>query len=103
MDSMDYFLNTLAVVFGILSPVIVVFFLLIIVQAFKTLPHAMEIKADELRKRPPFTDVEVNVNPATNVMTVRMIKDDEVIWEGASSRRQMEDNGILTFTPKEES
>lgn len=101
MESMQLFWNAVAIVFGILSPVIAVFILFIFVQAFKALPHAMELKLDIMRKRPPFDDVEVNVNPATNVMTVRMLKGDEVIWEGASSRRHLEDDGILKFNKSE--
>lgn len=93
----DMFWNAVAITFGILSPVIAVFILFIFVQAFRALPAAMEIKADKLKKQPPFDDGEVNVDPSTNVMTVRLIKDGEIVWQGASSRRELMEDEKLTF------
>lgn len=95
------FLVTVAIVGGILAP----FILITIIGAFgnsmKVLAAALEGKVEEIKKRPPFDEVEVNVSPATNVMTARFIKDGSVIWQGASSRRQMEEKGILEFTTED--
>ena len=87
MNPMDAFYLTVAIVAGILSPIFLVLLLAGIVKSLGVIAPALEIKAEEIKKRPPFDDAEINVNPATNVMTVRLKKGDEVIYEGASSRR----------------
>lgn len=92
------FLVTVAIIGGILSPFILIMVITTFSNTMKALAAALEGKVEEIKKRPPFDEVEVNVSPATNVMTARFIKDGSVIWQGASSRRQMEENGILEFT-----
>lgn len=84
------FYNTIAIVFGILFPIIVVAIITGVAQAMKGLQPALEAKLDEQRKQPPFDEVEVNVNPATNVMTARFIKNDVVVWQGNASRNEIE-------------
>jgi len=96
--ALQLFLNVVAVVVGILSPIIAVLFLALVVYPAKSVGPAMLLKAEELKKKPPFDEVEVNVSPDTNIMTARFIKDDVVIWQGSSSRNRMERDGILEFT-----
>lgn len=100
-QAINAFLITIAIVGGILSPIIIIAFIGTMGKTAELLAAQLNKFTAELKRNPPFTDVEVNVNPATNVMTVRMIKDGEVIWQGASSRREMEENETLTFMPTE--
>lgn len=95
------FLITVAIVGGILSPIIIIALIGTMGKMAELLAAQLNKFTTELKRKPPFTDVEVNVNPATNVMTVRMIKDGDIIWQGASSRREMEENETLTFMPTE--
>lgn len=95
------FLVTLGIAGGILSPIILILILTWLTNTAKVVVAGLEVKATEVRKRPPFTDVEVNVNPATNVMTARFIKDGQVIWQGSSSRRAMEESDILEFNSED--
>jgi hypothetical protein len=95
------FLVTVAIVGGILSPFFLFYILTLIGKFLEAVTLQLQGWVEDVKKRPPFEDVQVNVNPATNVMTVRMIKDGKVVWQGASSRRQMEDNETLTFTSTE--
>ncbi len=99
--ALNAFLITIAIVGGILSPVIFIALVGMITNFLKVVSQQLEGWVADVKKRPPFQDVEVNVNPATNVMTVRIIKDGAVVWQGASSRRDMDEKDILTFTPTE--
>lgn len=94
---MDAFYTAAGITFGILLPVIVVLVMIMVVIIGKSIPHMLELKVDEIKKKPPFDEVEVNVSPATNVMTARFLKNGDIIWQGASSRKDMEENGKLTF------
>lgn len=96
-SALNAFLITIAIVGGILSPLILIMFLSAMGKAMEALAHGMEAKADEIKKRPPFDEVEVNVSPATNVMTARFLKNGVIIWQGASSRNEMEENNKLVF------
>lgn len=100
-QAISAFLITIAIVGGILSPIILIGFIGTMGKMAELLAAKLNQITAELKRKPPFTDVEVNVNPATNVMTVRMIKDGDIIWQGASSRREMEENNTLTFKPTE--
>jgi hypothetical protein len=91
------FLITLGIIGGILSPVILVAVFGAISNSMKALTAKINQATENLKRQPPFSDVEVNVNPATNVMTVRFDKDGVPIWQGSSSRREMEENNILKF------
>lgn len=95
------FLITFGIVGGLLSPLVIFVVFGSLYNFLKAMVTSLEGWVEDVKKRPPFEDVQVNVNPATNVMTVRMIKDGKVVWQGASSRRQMEDNETLTFTSQE--
>jgi hypothetical protein len=65
------------------------------------LAHRLNIIVEEVKKRPPFDEVEVNVSPATNVMTARFLRNGDIIWQGSSSRREMEENNKLVFTTED--
>lgn len=98
MDAaLQAFLITLAIVAGILSPFIFILLLNLINNFLMALAHRLNIVVEEVKKQPPFDEVEVNVSPATNVMTVRFIKKGDIVWQGSSSRREMEDNNKLVF------
>lgn len=95
------FLITVAIVGGILSPLILISFIHTMGKIAEALAAHINKFTAELKRRQPFEDVEVNVNPATKVMTVRILKDGDIVWQGASSRRQMEDGETLSFTTTE--
>jgi hypothetical protein len=50
------------------------------------LAHRLNIAVEEVKKKPPFDEVEVNVSPATRVMSMRFYKNDTVIWAGSATQ-----------------
>ncbi|HRJ06892.1 MAG TPA: hypothetical protein PK911_05095 [Candidatus Saccharibacteria bacterium] len=80
------FLVTLAIVGGILSPIIVIYILGLFGKSLSILGQAMINKAEEIKKAPPFDEVDVNVSPATRVMTVRFFKRGQLVWKGSGSQ-----------------
>jgi len=84
------FLITLAIVGGVLSPVLLIAFIGTFGNAMKALAAGLEAKVEEIKKQPPFDDVELNLNPMTKILSGRIIKDDKVLWQG-SVRRQQDD------------
>lgn len=100
-QAISAFLITIAIVGGILSPIILIGFIGTMGKMAELLAAQLNKFTAELKRRPPFEDVEVNVNPATKVMTVSILKDGDIVWQGASSRRQMEDGETLSFTTTE--
>lgn len=102
MDAaLQAFLITLAIVAGILSPFLFILLLNLINNFLIALAHRLNIAVEEVKKKPPFDEVEVNVSPATNVMTARFLRNGDIIWQGSSSRREMEENNTLVFTTEE--
>lgn len=97
-QALQAFLITMAIVAGIISPFILVLLLNMINNFLIALAARLNIAVEEVKKRPPFDEVEVNVSPATNVMTARFIKKGDIIWQGSSSRRAMEEDGRLDCT-----
>jgi hypothetical protein len=91
------FLVILAIIGAILTPFIVIYVIGLIGKFLDIQVKLVEGWLENIKKRPPFDEVEVNVSPATNVMTARFLRNGVVIWQGASSRREMEENGILKF------
>ena len=85
------FLYTVAIVAGILSPIIIIALIFAGIGFMNTVGLAMINKAEELKKAPPYDDVEVNLDPRTNVLTTRFIKNDVVIWQGSTTRRELEE------------
>ena len=84
------FLITLAIVGGILSPILLIAFIGSFGNAMKALAAGLEAKVEEIKKLPPFDDVELNLNPSTKILTGRIVKDNKVLWQG-SVRRQQDD------------
>ena len=82
------FLVTVAIVGGLLSPLIIIAVFGAFGNAMKALAAGLEAKIEEIKKLPPFDDVELNLNPATKVLTGRIIKDEKVLWQGSVSRQQ---------------
>lgn len=95
------FLVTIAIVAGILSPFIFILVLNYINNFLIALAARLNIAVEEVKKRPPFDEVEVSVSPPTNVMTARFIKNGDIIWQGSSSRREMEENNTLVFNSED--
>lgn len=92
MDAaLQAFLITIAIVGGILSPFLVFTILGIIGQILSALGQALVNKAEEIKKAPPYDDVELNLNPATNVLQARLIKRGEIVWQGSVSRNEIEE------------
>lgn len=100
-SAINAFLITVAIVGGILSPFILFTLLGLIGKFMESLAYSLQGWAEDIKKRPPFDEVEVNVSPATNVMTARFLKNGVIIWQGASSRREMEENNKLVFESQE--
>ena len=73
-QALNAFLITIAIVGGILSPFIFIVFLNSFGMSMKALAAKLEAKVEENKKLPPFDDVELNLNPATRVLTGRIIK-----------------------------
>lgn len=100
MDAaLQAFLITMAIVAGILSPIIIIFILHIVSNGMLALAHRLNMITEDIKKRPPFDDVEVNVSPATRVMTMRFIKNGTVIWAGSATQNANDEK--LEFTTEE--
>lgn len=102
MDAaLNAFLITIAIVGGILSPFLVFTILGLIGKTLSAVGQALINKAEEIKKAPPYDDVELNLNPATNVLTARLIKKDEIVWQGSVTRNEIEEaatsRGPFTF------
>ncbi len=95
------FLVTIAIIGGILSPLILIYVLGLIGKFLDIQVKGVEGWLEDIKKRPPFDEVEVNVSPATNVMTARFLKNGVIVWQGSSSRREMEENGTLSFSSED--
>ena len=98
-QALQAFLVTMAIVAGILSPFIFILLLNLINNFLMALAHRLNIAVEEVKKQPPFDDVEVNVSPATRVMTIRFIKGGTVIWAGSATQNANDDK--LEFTTEE--
>ena len=95
-QALQAFLVTMAIVAGILSPFIFILLLNLINNFLMALAHRLNIAVEEVKKQPPFDDVEVNVSPATRVMSMRFYKNDTVIWAGSATQNAIDDK--LEFT-----
>lgn len=82
------FLVTVAIIGGILSPFILIMLITSFGNSMKVLAAALEAKVEEIKKRPPFDDVELNLNPATKILSGRIIKDNAVLWQGSVRRTE---------------
>lgn len=98
-QALTAFLVTMAIVAGILSPIIVIFILHIMSNGMLALAHRLNMLTEELKKKPPFDDVEVNVSPSTRVMTMRFIKGGTVVWAGSATQNANDEK--LEFTSEE--
>lgn len=91
MDAaLNAFLITIAIMGGLISPLLIVAFFGAVGNSMKALAAGLEAKVEEVKKQPPFDDVELNLNPATRILSGRIIKDNNVVWQG-SVRRQQDD------------
>lgn len=89
MDAaLQAFLVTVAIVGGIFSPIILIALIGSFGNAMKALAAGLEAKVEEIKKRPPFDDVELNLNPATKILSGRIIKDNAVLWQGDVRRTE---------------
>lgn len=79
---MDVFYTTVAIVFGILSPIIIVAVIVAVVIIGRSIPEMLRLKVEELKKLPPFDEVEVSHDMARNTAIARFIKNGEIVWQG---------------------
>lgn len=86
------FLVTIAIVGGILSPFLLFTILGLIGKLLEALANGLEAKAEEIKKAPPYDDVELNLNPATNVLTARLLKRGEIVYQGSVTRKEIEES-----------
>lgn len=84
------FMITIAIVGGILSPLVLFALIGTVNNILKAVAVKLDAKVEEIKKLPPFDDVELNLNPATQILTGRIIKDGKVLRKG-SIRRQEDD------------
>lgn len=99
MDAaINAFLITVAIVGGILSPLILIMVLQNILMFLKALAHRIELWAVEAQKLPPFDDVEANLNPMTKVLSIRIKKNDKVLWQGSATRNEQEAYPTINFS-----
>jgi hypothetical protein len=89
--ALNAFLITIAIVGGILSPFLVFTVLGLIGNVLKAVGQALENKAEEIKKAPPYDDVELNLDPATKVLTARLIKNDKIVYQGSVTRKELEE------------
>lgn len=83
------FLVTLAIVGALAVPLVFFYILGLFGNALKALGQYLENKSEEIKKQPPFDEVEVNVNPATRIMAVRFMRRGKIIWQGSGSQRDI--------------
>lgn len=84
------FLITVAIVSGILSPVIVILFFIALINGFRSAKEALILKTVEAKMQPPFSAVEVSPRFEDGSMTVKFLKGDEVVWQGNIPRKVLE-------------
>lgn len=92
------FLVTIAIIGGILSPIIVILVLGVLVGTISTALGKIALKLKELEKAPPFDDVEANLNPMTKVLSVRFYKRGKVLWQGSATRNDQEAYDTIPFS-----
>lgn len=91
MDTaIQVFLVTAAIITGILSPVIAIVLLNNFGQSLKAISSSLLEKAEEIKKLPPFDDVELNLNPSTKILTGRILKDGKVLWQGSVTQKDID-------------
>ena len=82
---MEYFTNTFLVVVGILLPFVIVLGLIWLASVIKELVenrgYKLAAKLAEVKKQPPYDEVEVSQPPNVNMFTLKLVKNDEVVWE----------------------
>lgn len=91
---MELFWNAVMIVSGILAPFIVITLIMwllyeahIVAQAYRL---AMESKLEYMKKLPPYDDVAVSQPPNQKMFTIRLIKNDEVVYEGSHDKELKE-------------
>lgn len=87
-QAINAFLITIAIVSGILSPVLVIAFLGAVTNSMKVATASIIKAGEEAKKLPPFDDVELNLNPSTKVLTGRIIKNEKILWQGSVRRQE---------------
>lgn len=87
-QALQAFLITLAIVGGILSPFIFILLLHVINNFLSALAHRLNIIVEEVKKQPPFDDVELNLNPTNHILSGRIIKNEQILWQGIVRRQE---------------
>lgn len=88
---MEYFLITLAIVFGILTPVfgliLIYGFVVFSIEYIKTRKLYAERENENQRKQPPYDDIELLQPPNPRMFSISLIKNKEIIWEDSYQKR----------------
>lgn len=81
---MNLYLDTLQVVGGILTPVLVIVLIRLLQELSAERQQRLEYKRKMLEKQPPFDDeAEFYKVPNNNMQGIRLKKDGVVVWEGS--------------------
>ena len=92
---MEYFINTFAVVVGILAPFVIVAALVFVASVVKeqleTRNYKLAAKAAEAKMAAPYDDVQVSQPPNIKMFTLRLIKNNEVVWEKSYNKEMIKD------------
>lgn len=79
------FWNTFQIVTGIIAPFLILGFLIWLLNELTILAQAkrlsLEAKLEEAKKAPPYDDVEVSQPPNPKMFTLRLVKNNEVVFE----------------------
>lgn len=78
----DAFYTTVGIVSGILLPIVIVAVIVAVVIIGRSIPYMLQLKLEELKKLPPFDQVEVSHDMARNTAIARFIKNGETVWQG---------------------
>ncbi len=89
---MSYFVATVEIVFGILSPIVLVIVLYSVALIYRDYVDMRKAKhqkeVENIRKQPTFDDVEISQPPNDKMFTLRIIKNKEVIFEGSYDKER---------------
>lgn len=96
--ALTVFLVTLAVVGGILSPLILIMVITTFSNSMKALAARLELAVKNADRLPPFDDVEANLNPMTKVLSIRIVKAGKVLWQGSATRNDQEAYPTVNFS-----
>lgn len=88
---MELFFATIQIVFGILSPFIVIGLIYAFISFMSYCKTLDEYRIEEKKKQPPFdSDAEFYEVPNPTMIGVVLKKDGEIVWRGGIDRKGIE-------------